>query len=113
MTERESRAHVVVTTTTDAKEAAYELSDTAVRERLAASAQVYGVSSVYRWAGEVTRNDEWRVDFKTRADLVPELSRYLRENHEFLEPEIVAVPIVDGSAGYLNWITEQTEQPPR
>ncbi|MBB1242930.1 divalent-cation tolerance protein CutA [Streptomyces durbertensis] len=100
--------HVVVVTTTDAEDKAHELAGAVIGARLAACAQVYPISSVYRWRGKVERDQEWRIDFKTRADLVEPLTRYVTEHHDYDEPEVVALPITGGSADYLNWVTDET-----
>ena len=39
---------------------------------------------------------------------VRELADFLTERHSYDEPEIIATPIVAGSAGYLDWIAEET-----
>jgi periplasmic divalent cation tolerance protein len=69
--------------------------------------QVLGpVASRYRWRGEVERGREWLCLAKTEASRYPELEAAIRELHSYEEPEIVATPIVAGSAGYLAWIGE-------
>jgi periplasmic divalent cation tolerance protein len=67
--------------------------------------QVLGpVSSRYRWQGEVETAREWLCLAKTTADRYSELEAAVRELHSYEEPEIVATPIVAGSAGYLAWV---------
>ncbi|MFC5719071.1 divalent-cation tolerance protein CutA [Streptomyces gamaensis] len=100
--------YAVVTTTTDAEDKAHALAGSAVTERLAACAQVYPIASVYRWEGKVEREREWRVDFKTRAELVDKLAAFISAHHDYDEPEVIAVPVIGGSPGYLNWLTSET-----
>ncbi|MFI6849085.1 divalent-cation tolerance protein CutA [Kitasatospora sp. NPDC050467] len=99
---------VVVTTTFDAESKARTLAAAVVRERLAACAQVYPVQSVYRWADEVQESPEWRVDFKTRADLATRLTGFITGHHDYDTPEVVAVPVVTGSSAYLAWVAAET-----
>ncbi|MET9323505.1 divalent-cation tolerance protein CutA [Streptomyces sp. NPDC003038] len=101
---------IVVTTTHDVEEKARTLAADVVRERLAACAQVYPVSSVYWWEGEVRSGSEWRIDFKTRAGLSDRLSRFITEHHDYDTPEIVGVPLATGSAAYLDWVSAETVQ---
>ncbi|MFJ2738672.1 divalent-cation tolerance protein CutA [Streptomyces sp. NPDC087440] len=108
MTTPNSAPYAILTTTTDSEAAADELADRVIGERLAACAQVYAVRSVYRWEGRVERAREWRIDFKTRGELVPELAALVGELHDYDTPEIVAVPVVAGSPAYLEWVGEQT-----
>ncbi|MEV8094733.1 divalent-cation tolerance protein CutA [Kitasatospora sp. NPDC085879] len=99
---------LVVTTTHDAEEKARVLAALVVRERLAACAQVYPIGSVYWWDGEVQSAPEWRIDFKTRADLADRLTAFLRAHHDYETPEVVAVPVVAGSDAYLDWVAAET-----
>ncbi|MFJ2579898.1 divalent-cation tolerance protein CutA [Kitasatospora aureofaciens] len=102
---------VVVTTTHETEVQASVLASAAVRERLAACAQVYPVRSVYWWEGEVQDAEEWRIDLKTRAELADRLSAFLADRHSYEMPEVIAVPVVGGSPGYLAWVTAETAAP--
>ncbi|MEU3558471.1 divalent-cation tolerance protein CutA [Kitasatospora sp. NPDC006786] len=99
---------LVVTTTHDDETKARALAAKVIGERLAACAQVYPVRSVYWWEGEVRSGDEWRIDFKTRAELAGPLSTFIGEQHSYDVPEVVAVPVVAGAESYLNWISAET-----
>ncbi|WP_224280983.1 divalent-cation tolerance protein CutA [Streptomyces sp. LS1784] len=107
MTASEQR-FVVVTTTHEGEEQARALASAVVRERLAACAQVYPVRSVYWWDGEVQDAEEWRIDLKTRAELVDRLGAFVAGRHSYGTPELIAVPVADGSPGYLAWVAEET-----
>lgn len=101
--------HVIVTSTTDSETAARELAAKAIEERLGACAQVVGpVTSVYRWDGEVRTDREWRVEIKTTAGRVPALTERIGRLHGYDLPEVIATPIVGGSAAYLSWLTTET-----
>jgi len=98
-----------VQTTTDSRPEAMELARAAVESRLAACAQVAGpMTSTYWWDDGIERTEEWLVMLKLPADRYDELAALLTDRHSYDEPEIIAVPILRGSAGYLNWITEET-----
>ena len=102
---------VQVQTTTDSRADAMELAAGAVAARLAACGQVAGpITSTYWWEGEIERAEEWLVIFKLPAGRYPELADYLAEKHSYDEPEIIAVPILAGSAGYLGWIADETKR---
>ncbi|OLR91323.1 divalent-cation tolerance protein CutA [Actinokineospora bangkokensis] len=100
-------AHALVITTTDSADVAGQLAEAAVRERLAACAQVLGpVTSTYRWQGRVETAQEFQVHFKTaRPD---ELIAHLGAAHPYDEPELISVPITGGSPGYLAWLTAES-----
>jgi len=100
--------HLVVTTTHDDEGAARALAVTLVRERLAACAQIHPIHSVYWWKGEVQDAAEWRIDFKTRAAIAPQLAQRITELHSYDTPEVIAVPIAAGTPGYLAWLDAET-----
>ncbi len=105
--------YLQVQTTTDSRAEAMELARAAVEARLAASGQVAGpVASTYWWNDELERAEEWFVFLKLPADRYDELAAFLAERHSYDEPEIVATPIVAGSASYLSWIRDETRPQP-
>jgi periplasmic divalent cation tolerance protein len=94
-----------VATTAGSEEEAERIAAALVERRLAACVQVIGpISSRYRWQGAVERATEWICVAKTSAARYGEVEAAVRELHSYEEPEIVATPIVAGSAGYLAWI---------
>jgi periplasmic divalent cation tolerance protein len=96
-------------TTTDSRAEGMDLARAAVEARLAACAQVTGpLASTYWWDEDVERAEEWLVCLKLPADRFDELAAFLTERHSYDEPEIVATPIVAGSAAYLSWVREET-----
>jgi periplasmic divalent cation tolerance protein len=98
-----------VQTTTDARAEAVELAREAVEARLAACAQVSGpVASTYWWEGTLERAEEWLITFKLPARGYQALADFIARSHSYDEPEIVAMPIVAGSEGFLSWIDEET-----
>ena len=63
---------------------------------------------MYWWDGALERTEEWLVLLKLPADRYDELAAFITERHSYDEPEIIALPIVTGSAAYLNWMREET-----
>ena len=99
---------IIVTTTWPSDADAERAAEAAVVERLAACAQVQGpIRSVFRWEGKLDRATEWYCHLKTTAERYPALEARLRALHPYEVPEIVAVPVVAGSAPYLAWVREQ------
>lgn len=102
-------AWLAVLTTTDSEEKALALAQGAVEARLAACAQVSApVTSVYRWQSAMETVQEWQVMFKTTAERYEELERHIGAAHDYETPEIIALPVVRGSARYLAWVTGET-----
>jgi periplasmic divalent cation tolerance protein len=79
-----------------------------VEERLAACVNRIGpVRSVYRWQGKVEQSEEELLIIKTRNSLFAALAKRIHELHSYTVPEIIALPIIEGSDGYLRWLGEQ------
>ena len=98
-----------VQTTTDSRAEAIELGHAAVAARLAACAQVTGpISSAYWWEDTIERSEEWLILLKLPADRFDELAEFLAERHSYDEPEIIATPIIAGTAAYLSWVQDET-----
>ena len=84
-----------------------------VESRVAACVNIVpGVRSVYRWQGEVTVDEEALLVIKSRRDLFAALEAELRKVHSYEVPELVAVPVTDGTAAYLAWV-DSCLTPPR
>jgi len=64
--------------------------------------------SVYRWQGAVEQSEEIPVFIKTTIDRYELVERVIRELHPYELPEIIAVPIDRGLAGYLEWVVNET-----
>jgi periplasmic divalent cation tolerance protein len=83
-----------------------------VDERLAACVNILpGVRSVYRWQGAVEEASEWTLLIKTRRHLFEALRHAVQKKHSYSLPELIAVPVVDGSSTYLDWIDHETLPP--
>ncbi|WP_147942688.1 divalent-cation tolerance protein CutA [Microbispora sp. CSR-4] len=101
--------HIEARVTASSRDEADRICSTLVARRLAACAQVVApISSTYWWAGEVQQAEEWLLLMKTTADRFEELAACVRELHSYEVPEIVAIPIVQGTPDYLEWIRRET-----
>ena len=48
---------------------------------------------------------------KSRRDLFAALRADIQKLHTYDMPEIVALPVVDGSEAYLGWVDDQLKAP--
>jgi periplasmic divalent cation tolerance protein len=102
-------AYIQVVTTTALREEAERIARELVEARLAACAQIVGpITSIYRWQGKVETDEEWQCWVKTRSTLFAGVEEAIRRIHPYEVPEILAVPIVAGSASYLAWLDAET-----
>ncbi|HRD49987.1 MAG: divalent-cation tolerance protein CutA [Candidatus Competibacter sp.] len=91
---------------------AERIAETLVGEQLAACANIVpGLTSIYRWQGQIQRDSELLLLLKTRQAIYPLLEARIRELHPYQVPEIIALPIQAGSAAYLDWIADNTGAP--
>lgn len=75
-----------------------------VESKLAACCQIGGtVTSVYCWEGRTETSAEVALVCKTTAGRWPELMAFLQSRHPYQVPEILALPVWDGNAAYLEW----------
>jgi periplasmic divalent cation tolerance protein len=100
--------HIIIITTTDSEENAKALSGSLVRDRLVACAQRSRIDSTFEWEGKVQEEAEFLILLKTNKANQQAAMDAIQERHTYDEPEIIVVPIVDGSAGYLGWIDKVT-----
>jgi len=104
-------AIVVLMTAANGEEAA-RLADLLIGAHLAACVQILPeIESVYRWQGKVERQAETLLLAKTVRSKFEELEREVRALHSYDTPEIIALPIVTGSAPYLAWLSENVKIP--
>ena len=100
----------VVLVTVDKQETAAAIAETLVNKQLAACVNLFPVQSVYTWKGAVQKDDEWQLVIKTALAQLPSLEAKLKELHPYEVPEIIALPIVQGSSAYLQWLAEQVKE---
>lgn len=99
---------VTVLTTVGRADDAKAMAKALVERKLAACVQSFPIASCYRWEGKVAEDAEVLLFVKTRAELYPEVETAIREMHAYATPEIVCLPILTGSAPYLDWIFDVT-----
>ena len=82
---------------------------TLVQARLAACVNIIpGMNSIYWWEGEIQEDAEVVVIAKTRESLLPKLIETVKSVHSYDCPCIIAVPVLGGNPGYLDWIGRET-----
>lgn len=101
---------IVVLVTCSSEEEATKIANALVEGRLAACANIISpVRSIYRWEGKVWDEKEWMLIIKTLKTRFEALEKKVKSLHSYSVPEIIALPIVEGSGSYLKWLVEMTE----
>ena len=101
---------IVILITAPSEEVAGTIAKTLVGAQLAACANIIrNIRSIYRWQGNIEDDTEVLMIVKTRRELFSLLEQKVRELHPYTTPEIIALPITDGSKAYLSWLHAETE----
>ena len=97
----------VVLTTAGSEDEAKAIASALIEARLAACVNLFPVTSVYAWKGQVQREAEWQLVIKTRLNCFDQLVAKVQALHSYDVPELIALPIERGSEAYLGWMGEQ------
>ncbi|HEY3346663.1 MAG TPA: divalent-cation tolerance protein CutA [Nitrospirota bacterium] len=104
--------YITVIVTTAGEDDAAKIGRTLVDEKLAACANIVkGIRSIYRYDGEVFDEPECMMIIKTVAANFDAVEKRVRELHSYEVPEVIALPILNGSVPYLGWLKENTAAP--
>lgn len=83
-----------------------------IASKLAACVNILpSVRSFYEWEGKVEDDEESLMMIKTRASLLPELTDFVKQEHSYDVPEVIALDVMAGNPAYLAWIASVTREP--
>lgn len=105
------KEYILVLITTPNREVGEKIANILLEKKMAACVNLMApMFSLYTWEGEVNRDDEVLLIVKSRSDIFEsDLISVVEDLHPYEVPEIIAVPILMGSANYLAWIDEVTK----
>ena len=99
------KKYIIGLVTTANKQEAENIVQQLLKERFIACANIVGpVSSFFRWSNEIEKAEEYLVLMKSRENIFEKLTKKVKKLHSYEVPEIVALPIVEGSKAYLGWL---------
>ena len=107
MKRAKARNKRIVLVTCPSLSMARKIARAVVQKRLAACVNVVRspVESFYKWNGKLETAREHLLIIKTTARRLRELEKEVRRLHTYEVPEFIAVPLTEGSADYLSWLT--------
>lgn len=98
---------VIILITASSDDEAVKIATALVNEHLAACVNILPeVRSLFFWEGRTQDAREVLLICKGRLPFVKKLIIRVKELHSYTVPEIIAIPIVAGSQGYLDWVRE-------
>lgn len=99
---------IVVLSACGSEEQAQQVARGLVESRLAACVNILpGVRSIYHWQGAIEEDGEWLLVIKSRRDLFRKLRAAIEKVHAYDVPEVVALPVAEGSPDYLGWMDRE------
>jgi periplasmic divalent cation tolerance protein len=99
----------VVFITVSNEDEATKIAKALVESRLAGCVNIIkDIRSVYSWQGRIEDEKEVLMVIKSRKTLFDSLIKKVKELHSYTIPEIIALPIIEGSKDYLKWLKEVT-----
>jgi periplasmic divalent cation tolerance protein len=98
---------VVMITAASKKEAAL-LAEKLLASKVAACVNMVPVTSLFTWKGKAEKTREIMLLVKSQRNMFSRIEKLVRRYHGYEVPEIIALPVVAGSAPYLAWIRENT-----
>lgn len=105
-----SNNFIIVFVTTANKAEAEKISQALLKMKLIACANIISpVTSFFLWQGKIDRAEECLMIIKSRKELFSELAEQVKSLHSYEVPEILALPIVEGSPAYLDWLQSVTK----
>ena len=102
--------YVLILSTVDKKEDAQTIANHLVSNRTAACVNIIpNLESVYTWENKLCQENEFLLMIKTTANNEINVYEYLLDVQPYDTPEIISLPIQNGSQAFLKWIRESVK----
>jgi len=102
---------ILILVTASSRREARKIARHLVESRLAACVNIsQAIQSIYRWEGKRAEEREFLMLIKSTRELFPEIRKQILKIHSYAMPEIICLPIVDGSQAYLKWVGDSVKQ---
>jgi len=97
--------HALVYITTSGEKESKKIGRTIVEERLAGCINIIStIESLYWWKGEIEEDNESILIVKTKVSSIENIIKRVKEIHSYENPAILAIPIIEGSKEYLDYL---------
>lgn len=103
------KSFILILSTAPTRVLAKKIAQALVKEKLAACVQISSpLQSIYSWKTKICKEKEFLISIKTKASLYHKVEKRILTLHSYETPEIIALPITQGSGEYLKWLHSQT-----
>jgi len=104
----EQLANVVIFITTSTEKEAHKIADVLLNQRKTACVNIVArVNSLFWWEDKIDSAQESFLIVKTKASLINEIVKIVKDNHSYDIPEIIALPVIGGNQAYLDWVNHE------
>ncbi|MFQ5786768.1 MAG: divalent-cation tolerance protein CutA [Thermodesulfobacteriota bacterium] len=102
--------YIVIYITTSSASEAKRIGRVLVEEKLAACSNIISpIRSIYSWHEKICDDKEALMVLKTKKKHFKQIVARVEKLHSYDVPEIIAIPIIEGSSKYLSWLNEETK----
>ena len=102
---------IVIMVTAASRRECRKIAKHLVESRLAACVNITApIESIYRWEAKVAEEREFLMLIKSARELFPEIKAAISKIHSYHTPEIICLPIIEGSRNYLQWVGDSVKQ---
>ncbi|MHB8483547.1 MAG: divalent-cation tolerance protein CutA [Nitrospiria bacterium] len=101
---------IVVLITCPSLEEAQKITRSLVSEKLMACGNIVpGIQSIFFWQGKMSEENEVLIIGKSKRSAFPFIVEKVKSLHSYTIPEIIALPLIEGSSDYLQWIDDTVQ----
>ncbi|XP_068429433.1 protein CutA homolog isoform X3 [Clinocottus analis] len=99
--------HAVLLINSPNEQTAKDIGRAIMDRQLAASINILcKTSTMFYWKGEIQTASEVLMLVKTKTSRIQQLVHYVRSIHPYANPEVLSLPVEDGSLAYIKWMDE-------
>jgi periplasmic divalent cation tolerance protein len=98
----------VLYVTAPSEKEARKMAEELIKKKLVACANIFPISSLYRWKEELKEEKEVAMILKTSTERVEEVIRELKRIHPYELPCILCLSVSGGLPEFFRWVEEET-----
>ena len=103
-------SYIIVFCTVPSHEVGMKIANDLVSGKYAACVNIVpGLTSVYRWKGDICNDNELLLIIKSRKTLFDDICSRIKVLHPYEVPEVIYYTISGGNNLYLQWLSENTD----
>ncbi len=103
---KSDKTFIIIYTTFPNLNSAKKIINLLIHKKIIACANIFKISSIYRWKGKIEHSAEYGAFIKTKKANYKKLEKLIKQHHPYEVPEIISWSIEKGYKPYLDWIEE-------